>query len=125
VIRRACLLLAVLAVAGCAAQKPAEPQQFVVYFQTGDASVTQEAQQVIAQAAAATRQHAPSKITVEGHADGGTSNDAALADRRAIAVMGALVRSGVNATAIEKTPGTPAAGATGVAAHQAIIRLMP
>ena len=122
--RRAGALALAALLASCAT-KPTEPQRFAVYFETGGATLTDEGRQVVAQAASAARAHPPSRITVEGHADGGTTNDAALADRRAIAVIGTLVGDGVAATAIEKIPGAPSEGASGVAAHQVIIRLMP
>jgi outer membrane protein OmpA-like peptidoglycan-associated protein len=122
---RLVLALGALAlVAGCA-QKPAEPQNFVVYFETGEATVTPVAQQVLATAAAASHEHTPSKIVVEGHADGGTTNDAALADKRALAVIHVLTDDGIDANRIEKAQGTPPAGETGVAAHQVIIRFVP
>jgi outer membrane protein OmpA-like peptidoglycan-associated protein len=112
------------AFAGCSTP-PAEPRNFVVYFETGDASVTPTAQQVIATVATATHEHAPSKLVVEGHADGGTTSDAALADQRAIAVIHALVEDGIDANSIEKLQGAPPEGQTGVAAHQVIIRFVP
>jgi outer membrane protein OmpA-like peptidoglycan-associated protein len=125
-VRRASLLLALLALAGCAAkEEPAGPRQFVVYFETGTAALTQEGTQIVAGAAAAARDPAPSKIVVEGHADGGTTSDAALADKRALAVMAALTGDGVEAALIDKDQGAPAAGLSGVGAHQVIIRLLP
>jgi outer membrane protein OmpA-like peptidoglycan-associated protein len=128
-VRRPYLVLALLALAGCATKEPAEPaagpQLFVVYFQTGAATLTPDATQIVATAAAAARERTPSKLIVEGHADGGTTNDAALADQRALAVMAALTGDGVDATAIEKNQGAPAAGVTGVDAHQVTIRLLP
>jgi outer membrane protein OmpA-like peptidoglycan-associated protein len=87
--------------------------------------VTQEAHQVIANAATELRSHPPAKIVVEGHADGGTPADASLADQRAIAVIHALVDDGIDANKIEKLQGAPPAGETGVAAHQVIIRVVP
>ncbi len=119
-------MLAVLALAGCAAKPPpAELQQFVVYFETGATALTPEATKIIADAAAASREHTPAKIVVEGHADGGTANDAALADKRALAVMAALTGDGVDAKLLDKDQGAPATGVTGVGAHQVIIRLLP
>jgi outer membrane protein OmpA-like peptidoglycan-associated protein len=123
--RRLVLALGVLALAAGCAKKPAEPQNFVVYFETGDANVTPVAQQVLATAATAAQDRPPAKIVVEGHADGGTTNDAALADRRALAVIHALTEDGIDANRIEKLQGTPPAGETGVAAHQVIVRFVP
>jgi hypothetical protein len=125
VTRHPTLFLALLVLAGCATAPAVGPQQFVVYFETGADTLTPEAREVVGSAADAARAHPPGKITVEGHADGGTANDAALADKRALAVIAALSGDGVDANAIEKIPGAPAAGAAGVAAHQAIIGLIP
>ena len=118
------ILSALAALAGCT-NPPAEPRNFVVYFQSGDANVTPEAQQVVANAASAMRDRPPTKIVVEGHADGGTTTDARLADQRALAVIHALAEDGVDANSIEKLQGAPPTGQTGVAAHQVIIRFVP
>jgi OmpA family len=114
-------------VAACANPAPAPTPaagNFVVYFVTGDATVTPEAQLVVANAVAAA-QGRPDKLFVEGHADGGATTDAALADRRALAVMRALTAAGVDASRIVKEPGAPTPGEAGVAAHQVIIRFAP
>ena len=123
--RFAATLGVMTALVGCSNPPPAEPRNFVVYFRTGDATVTQEAHQVIANAATSMRTHPPAKIVVEGHADGGTTFDASLADQRALAVIQALVADGTDASSIEKLPGAPSPGETGLAAHQVIIRFMP
>ncbi len=109
--------------AACAAPAPA-PANFVVYFQTGEASLTLEAWQVVANAAAAAKDR-PDKLVVEGHADGGATADAALADRRALAVMRALSDAGVDAGRVVKAQGAPTPGAEGIAAHQVLIRFVP
>ncbi len=111
-------------VAACANPAPPEARNFVVYFQTGDATVTPDARQVVANAAAAARNR-PDKLVVEGHADGGATTDAELADRRALAVMRALTDAGVDAARIVKQQGAPPPGEAGVAAHQVIIRFAP
>lgn len=112
------------AITGCSS-RPAEPQNFVVYFETGDATVTPVAQQVIATAAAAAHGHAAQKLVVEGHADGSATTDASLADQRALAVIHALTDDGVDAKSIEKAQGAPPPELTGLAAHQVIIRFVP
>jgi outer membrane protein OmpA-like peptidoglycan-associated protein len=117
------LALATL-VAGCGG-KPAEPQRFVIYFETGSVTLTREAKAIADAAAAAVREHGSGKVTVEGHADGGTTNDAELADKRALAVIAALTGDGVEAARIEKIQGVPTAGLTGVGAHQVLITLVP
>jgi hypothetical protein len=112
------------ALAACTAHM-SEPQNFVVYFHTGEAQLTPEGQQVVTAIATAQAAAKPRRIQVEGRADGGTPHDAALADDRAIVVIGALVRSGIDATAIDKRPSAPPEGVTGVAAHEVVVRFVP
>ncbi|HUK58519.1 MAG TPA: OmpA family protein [Stellaceae bacterium] len=119
------MLLGVGAVAACTAPAPAPaPANFVVYFQTGGATLGPDARQIIANAVAAAKDR-PDKLLVEGHADGGATTDAALADRRALAVIRALTDAGLDAGRITKAQGTPAPGEEGVAAHQVLIRFVP
>jgi outer membrane protein OmpA-like peptidoglycan-associated protein len=118
-------LLAALAACMSTSPTPAPTaDNFVVYFQTGDASLTPEARQVVANVVAASKTR-PDKLVVEGHADGGTTTDATLADRRAAAVMRALTDGGIDATRVIKAPGAPAPGTEGVAAHQVLIHFTP
>jgi len=110
--------------AACAG-RPAEPRTFTVFFETDKASLTPDAQALVTQMAAAAHETTPSKITVEGRADGSTAHDATLADERATAVIHGLVEAGIDAKSIDKQPSAPTAGTTGVAAHQVIVRFLP
>jgi outer membrane protein OmpA-like peptidoglycan-associated protein len=101
------------------------PREFVVFFETDQAALTPEAQQVIGQVADNARELHPSKIVIAGRADGGTAHDATLADQRAIAVMQKLTDDGLVASLLEKQSDAPRAGASGIAAHQVVIRLLP
>jgi hypothetical protein len=96
------------------------PPQHVVFFPKGDASLTPDAQAVVGKIAVAARSN-PGKVIVEGYADGGKPQDAALADERATVVVHELVAAGVETGRIEKRPAAPAAGVTGVAAHQVTV----
>jgi outer membrane protein OmpA-like peptidoglycan-associated protein len=111
-------------VAACA-QRLESPREFVVFFETDQAGLTPEAQQVIGQVADNARELHPSKIVVAGRADGGTAHDATLADQRATAVMNRLTNDGVASRLLEKQSDAPRAGTGGVAAHQVVIRLLP
>jgi outer membrane protein OmpA-like peptidoglycan-associated protein len=111
-------------VAACT-QRLESPREFVVFFETDQAGLTPEAQQVIGQVADNARELRPSKIVVAGRADGGTAHDATLADQRATAVMNRLTDDGVASSLLEKQSDAPRAGTSGVAAHQVVIRLLP
>ncbi len=109
---------------GCAGHMT-EPQNFVIYFPNDDATLTPEAQQIIATVAAAHKDMNPSRIAVEGRADGGTTHDADLADQRARVVIKGLADAGVDAAIIDKLPGAPPTGVAGVAAHQVKVQFEP
>lgn len=113
-----------IALVGCVSH-PTTPREFAVFFQTDDAAVTPGAQQVVTQIAAAAREARPSKIVIEGQADGGTARDATLADARADTVLHALVSAGIDASRLEKRPSAPLQGITGVAAHKVKVMLIP
>jgi hypothetical protein len=112
------------ALAGCAAHLD-EPRNYVVYFVTDTATLTDEAQKVVATIAAARSDLNPTRIAVEGRADGGTAHDATLADDRARVVTRALVAAGIEPTLIAIEPSAPPTGVTGVAAHQVVVRFQP
>ena len=118
-----CALL-LLALAGCMAHLD-QPRNYVVYFVTNDAVLTAEARQVVATIASARRDLNPSRISVEGRADGGTPHDATLADERARAVTQALVGAGIDPAMIAIAPSAPPTGITGVDAHQVLVRFQP
>jgi outer membrane protein OmpA-like peptidoglycan-associated protein len=113
-----------VALAACTASLR-EPRNYVVYFVADSADLTSEAQQVVATIAAARADLHPSRIAVEGRADGGSPHDAALADERARTVSRALVAAGIDPATIAIEPSAPPAGITGVAARQVIVRFEP
>jgi outer membrane protein OmpA-like peptidoglycan-associated protein len=117
-------IAALLTLAGCAAQtaQQAEPRAFVVYFETGSARLTPEAQQIVAEIADAAKQSRHLDITVNGAADGTDGRDAALAGRRAAAVEAALRADGVADTVVSVHGTTPSE--TGVAAHRVTVTLV-
>jgi outer membrane protein OmpA-like peptidoglycan-associated protein len=121
---RIVVLAALLLVAGCA-NHMSQPQNFTIFFPTGDATLTPEAQKLIVTIAAAHHDMNPSRIAVEGRADGGTTHDADLADQRARVVIKGLVDAGVDATIIDKQPSAPPTGTSGVAAHMVEVRFEP
>jgi outer membrane protein OmpA-like peptidoglycan-associated protein len=96
--------------------------QHVVFFPKGDAALTSDAQAVVMEIATAARGNS-GKVIVEGKADGGTPQDAALADERANAVIRGLTALGVESGRVEKRQAAPPAGVTGVAAHQVSVIL--
>jgi outer membrane protein OmpA-like peptidoglycan-associated protein len=112
----------VMALTACAMS---EPRQFVIFFGTGDDSLSPAAQQVVSQIAAMARDRHPAKIAVAGYGDGLTADDAALADRRATTVIRALADAGIDASIIEKRPGVSADQATGIPVHKATVTLDP
>jgi outer membrane protein OmpA-like peptidoglycan-associated protein len=114
---------ALLALAACASLD--KPRDFIVFFQTDQATLTPEAQQVIADVAKQAKDVSPSKIVVAGRADGNTAHDATLADDRATIVMRALSDKGIPAEKLSKLADAPPAERTGVAAHQVVITLLP
>src|ERR1700728_1368507 len=99
--KRLMLFSLVLLVAGCAGHLSA-PRQSVVFFQTDDATLTPEGQQVVAQLASDAKSLHPSRVVIEGRANGGTPHDATLADQRAAEVTHALVEAGVHADTMQK-----------------------
>jgi outer membrane protein OmpA-like peptidoglycan-associated protein len=85
-----------------AATSPAPPQtkqprSFLIFFDTGKAVLSADAQRVIREAADEYKQFAPVRMVVLGHTDlvGKPGANQLLAERRAKAVLGALVRAGV------------------------------
>lgn len=119
---RTVLILLLLASAGCA-DRLSKPQDYVVFFPTNTAGLTAEGKQVVDRVAANARDVRPSKVVVEGHADGGTPSDASLANERARTVLLALGEAGV--APVELAQSAPPAGTTGVAAHKVVVRFVP
>jgi OOP family OmpA-OmpF porin len=87
------------------APAPAEakqPRSFLVFFDRGKTALTRDAQRVIREAADEYRQFAPVRVVVLGHADlvGRPEANQRLSERRAKAVLEALVAAGVPADRI-------------------------
>lgn len=81
------------------APRPApQARQFVVYFDWDRSTLTAEAQQVVAQAAAYASSGNPTRVLVVGHTDtsGSAAYNLGLSNRRARTVADALVAAGVN-----------------------------
>jgi OmpA-OmpF porin, OOP family len=76
-----------------------QPRSFLVFFDSGKATLTDAAQRVIKEASDEYRQFAPVRVIVLGHADlvGKPAANQSLSERRAKAVLAALVRAGVPA----------------------------
>jgi outer membrane protein OmpA-like peptidoglycan-associated protein len=113
-------VIAVSLLLGLAACATVAPPQYAVFFPKGDAALTPDAQSVVVQIAEAARSNS-GKLIIEGKADGGTPQDAALADERATAVIRERAGAGVQNARMEKRPAAPAAGVTGVAAHEVTV----
>jgi peptidoglycan-associated lipoprotein len=73
-----------------------------VYFYFNDATLTSDAEKIVAKQADYLKTRTALSVTVEGHADarGTEEYNKALASKRANAVMAALVKSGVSADRI-------------------------
>ena len=110
-----------LLVAGCAS----EPKTYPVFFSQDATVITPEAQAVIVQIAQRSAEQHPAHIVVEGQADGATPQETALAEARAARVAQALTSAGIDPARIERHPGTPDPGASGVAARKVLVTFAP
>lgn len=129
-IRIAAIPVAVLtllaAPAACTTAETTEPREFLVFFQTDKAELTPEAREVVEEAAAALRDAGPSKIVVEGEADGHAARDGALANQRAETVAQALAAAaGMDPAAIEKGAHTVPRPVVPLAAHKVTVLVVP
>jgi outer membrane protein OmpA-like peptidoglycan-associated protein len=81
---------------------PAIPREFIVFFGHNQTNLTEEALQVVAQAAEAAKQTGSAAISLVGHADrsGSTAYNTALSLKRAASVKAALVKDGIDEKAI-------------------------
>jgi len=79
-----------------------QPRSFLVFFDSNKAALTADAQRVIGEAADEYRQFAPVRMVVLGHADlvGNPAANQRLSQRRAKAVLTALIRAGIPADRI-------------------------
>jgi len=84
------------------APAPAEPGEFLIWFDTNQSTLTPEGLRVVAQAAEAYRQRGAARITVTGHTDtvGSAAYNLRLSESRADTVANELIREGVPATDI-------------------------
>jgi OmpA family len=100
------LALAALLAPAAYAQQPMsgqiEPGRFLVYFDTGQATLDAGATQIVAQAAQEYQRTGAAQIEVTGHTDtvGSADSNLALSHRRAEVVADELIRQGVPATDI-------------------------
>ena len=120
------VLALLAALAACTTAETTEPREFLVFFQTDNAELTPEAREVVDEAAAAVRDAGPSKIVVEGEADGHAARDGALANQRADTVVQALAATArVDSGAIEKGAHTVPRPVVPVAAHKVTVLVVP
>jgi len=79
-----------------------QPRSFLVFFDSNKADLSADARRVIGDAADEYRQFAPVRVIVLGHADlaGLPRANQALSERRAKAVLAALIAAGVPAESI-------------------------
>jgi outer membrane protein OmpA-like peptidoglycan-associated protein/opacity protein-like surface antigen len=82
---------------------PRRPRQFIVFFGFNKSNLSAEAVRVVAEAAAAAKEHGSSSILVVGHTDtvGSRGYNMRLSLRRAAAVKAELVNNGITASMIE------------------------
>jgi outer membrane protein OmpA-like peptidoglycan-associated protein len=75
------------------------PRSFLVFFDSGKSALSADARRVIGEAADEYRQFTPVRVVVLGHADlvGKPEANQRLAERRAKAVLAALIQAGVPA----------------------------
>ena len=74
-----------------------QPRSFLVFFDTGKATLSSDAERVIREAADEYKQFVPVRMIVLGHTDlvGKPGANQRLAERRAKAVLAGLIRAGV------------------------------
>lgn len=91
-----------LAAAPPAPPEAKQPRSFLVFFESNKASLSADARRVIGEAVDEYRQFAPVRMVVLGHADlaGRPRANQRLSERRAKAVLTALIRAGVPAERI-------------------------
>ena len=84
------------------APAPAEPGEFLIWFDTNQSTLTPEGLRVVAQAAQAYQERGAARITVTGHTDtvGSAAYNLRLSESRADTVANALISQGVPATDI-------------------------
>jgi outer membrane protein OmpA-like peptidoglycan-associated protein len=101
------LLLVILA--GCAPMPPqgaAEAGRYLVYFNEFSANLTPDAQNVIAEAAAKSREYGARAVRIEGRASatGSPTANQRLTETRTQVVYDALQKDGVSPTIIQQQP---------------------
>jgi OmpA family len=115
------LPILLLAIVPLVADAVAEARMFVVFFGTGEDSLTAEAEKVVAEAAASAKEKSDARLEVAGYGDDDQGRDRDLAVRRAAAVVRALAAAGVAQSRIETKPGAPLAEATGIPVHKVTV----
>lgn len=103
----------------------AQSQEFVIIFGTGASQLTPEAEQIVTLIARRAAERPAATLAVAGYGDADAGDDAALADRRAAAVIRALVSAGLAPARIKQVPRAPPAAATGIPVHKVTVSLRP
>ena len=77
--------------------EPTAPREFIVFFGHNQFNLTEEAMEVVRQAAMAAKEYGNASVTLVGHADrsGSDAYNDALSLKRGITVKGALIKEGV------------------------------
>lgn len=104
---------------------PAKPPEFVILFGTGASRLTPEAQAIVKLVAERATAQQPASIAVAGYGDADAGDDTELADRRAEAVIHALVEAGIAPSRIRQVPRAPPAAATGIPVHKVTVTFTP
>jgi outer membrane protein OmpA-like peptidoglycan-associated protein len=117
------MAMAVLLALGACSSTP--PKPYLVFFLSDDGALTPEAQKIVTEIAAQAVAARPSRILVEGYADGATAQETVLAQARADSVAQALVKAGVDGALIQRHAGAPEGGQQGVAARKVQVTVVP
>lgn len=121
------VVLAMALLVGCAGQqqpeaKPApKPTSFVIFFGTGDATLSSAAQQLIEEIATAARSQRPRRIIVTGYGDLEGTAGAPLGHQRAVTVMEALTSAAVDSAIHEQFAIGLEAETAGIPVHKVTI----
>lgn len=125
--RRAAVAFVFLLVASCQSsltQGPAQPQQFVIFFRDGSATLSAEGREIVDHIAVAARKLHPAQIIITGQNDGLPPKRENMADQRAIVVAAALAKAGIDPSIIRRA-GSEEPKGVGIAAHSVLVRLSP
>ena len=108
---------------GSASAPPPPPEQkFLVFFPGDSTDITAEGKDTVTQIVKTAAETHPKRITVTGEDDGGTAHDAEVASTRGKNVAAALITGGLPGAAVVQVPGAPPATASGIAAHNVVVK---